>query len=214
MPPKRVTGRSNKGFLSSTYEALTSPENASVVRSVTIFGGTAIQRLTLITPMNQSSAAVSAILRPACPDIAWWTNRPSSYIWYWINQYDDHLSNEMGRERWTSLELVCHGPLYELELDKTHSSLHLVPGLTPRRWRFWQRRLRGKVIEVVKRESLGEGRGECNIARHITEEPAMLLSPRKGQKAINEVSEGGHEVTMGKGKAPIVADIIEEADIG
>ncbi|OTA70754.1 hypothetical protein K449DRAFT_380827 [Hypoxylon sp. EC38] len=38
MPPKRVTGRSNKGFLSSTYEALTSPENASVVRSVTIFG--------------------------------------------------------------------------------------------------------------------------------------------------------------------------------
>ncbi|KAI1204273.1 putative TOM core complex subunit Tom6 [Annulohypoxylon truncatum] len=39
MPPKRVGGgRSNKGFLSSTYETITSPENASVVRSVAIFG--------------------------------------------------------------------------------------------------------------------------------------------------------------------------------
>ncbi|KAI2778542.1 putative TOM core complex subunit Tom6 [Daldinia loculata] len=38
MPPKRVGGRSNKGVVSSTYEAFTSPENASVVRSVAIFG--------------------------------------------------------------------------------------------------------------------------------------------------------------------------------
>ncbi|OTB10304.1 hypothetical protein K445DRAFT_323080 [Daldinia sp. EC12] len=38
MPPKRVGGRSNKGFIGSTYEAFTSPENASVVRSVAIFG--------------------------------------------------------------------------------------------------------------------------------------------------------------------------------
>lgn len=37
MPPKRL-GRSNKGFISSTYESLTSPENASVVRSVALFG--------------------------------------------------------------------------------------------------------------------------------------------------------------------------------
>ncbi|KAI0376185.1 putative TOM core complex subunit Tom6 [Hypomontagnella monticulosa] len=38
MPPKRVTGRSNKGLISSTYETLTSPENAAVVRSVAFFG--------------------------------------------------------------------------------------------------------------------------------------------------------------------------------
>ncbi|KAI2464205.1 hypothetical protein F4781DRAFT_413787 [Annulohypoxylon bovei var. microspora] len=39
MPPKRVGGgRSNKGFLSSTYETFTSSENASVVLSVAIFG--------------------------------------------------------------------------------------------------------------------------------------------------------------------------------
>ncbi|KAI2618264.1 putative TOM core complex subunit Tom6 [Hypomontagnella submonticulosa] len=38
MPPKRVTGRSNKGLISSTYEAFTSPENASVIRSVAVFG--------------------------------------------------------------------------------------------------------------------------------------------------------------------------------
>ncbi|KAI1336472.1 hypothetical protein F5Y15DRAFT_418781 [Xylariaceae sp. FL0016] len=46
MPPKRVLvepagGRSRapKGFFASTYAALTSPENASVVRSVAVFGG-------------------------------------------------------------------------------------------------------------------------------------------------------------------------------
>ncbi|KAI1104353.1 putative TOM core complex subunit Tom6 [Jackrogersella minutella] len=40
MPPKRVGGRSSKqGIFSYTYEAFTSPENASVVRSVAIFGG-------------------------------------------------------------------------------------------------------------------------------------------------------------------------------
>ncbi|KAI1398284.1 putative TOM core complex subunit Tom6 [Hypoxylon fuscum] len=38
MPPKRVTGRANKGVVGSTYEAITSPENASVVRSVAVFG--------------------------------------------------------------------------------------------------------------------------------------------------------------------------------
>ncbi|KAI0155381.1 putative TOM core complex subunit Tom6 [Hypoxylon sp. FL1284] len=38
MPPKRVSGRSNKGYISSTYESLTSPDNASVVRSVALFG--------------------------------------------------------------------------------------------------------------------------------------------------------------------------------
>ncbi|KAI1655513.1 putative TOM core complex subunit Tom6 [Daldinia decipiens] len=38
MPPKRVGGRSNKGVVSTIYEAFTSPENASVVRSVAIFG--------------------------------------------------------------------------------------------------------------------------------------------------------------------------------
>ncbi|KAI2605745.1 uncharacterized protein GGS25DRAFT_523415 [Hypoxylon fragiforme] len=38
MAPRRLGGRSNKGFLSSTYETFTSSENASVVRSVAIFG--------------------------------------------------------------------------------------------------------------------------------------------------------------------------------
>ncbi|KAI1767361.1 putative TOM core complex subunit Tom6 [Hypoxylon sp. FL1150] len=38
MPPKRVGGGRSKGFISSTYESLTSPENASVVRSVALFG--------------------------------------------------------------------------------------------------------------------------------------------------------------------------------
>ncbi|KAI2602516.1 hypothetical protein GGR54DRAFT_644932 [Hypoxylon sp. NC1633] len=38
MAPKRVAGRANKGYISFTYEALTSPENASVVRSVALFG--------------------------------------------------------------------------------------------------------------------------------------------------------------------------------
>ncbi|KAI1372560.1 putative TOM core complex subunit Tom6 [Hypoxylon crocopeplum] len=38
MPPKRVTGRANKGFLSSTYETFTSAENAPIVRSVAVFG--------------------------------------------------------------------------------------------------------------------------------------------------------------------------------
>ncbi|KAK3942821.1 TOM core complex subunit [Diplogelasinospora grovesii] len=46
MPPKRITvekasaprSRAQKGYLRSTYDTLTSPENASVVRSVTAFG--------------------------------------------------------------------------------------------------------------------------------------------------------------------------------
>lgn len=47
MPPKQQRvlveragrrGAAPKGMVASTYEALTSPENASVVRSITIFG--------------------------------------------------------------------------------------------------------------------------------------------------------------------------------
>ncbi|KAI0596153.1 hypothetical protein F4775DRAFT_565801 [Biscogniauxia sp. FL1348] len=45
MPPKRIMverggarPRPSKGFFASTYEALTSPENASVVRSIAVFG--------------------------------------------------------------------------------------------------------------------------------------------------------------------------------
>ncbi|KAI0474351.1 hypothetical protein F4859DRAFT_482771 [Xylaria cf. heliscus] len=43
MAPKRITvqpGRTlgSKGVIASTYSALTSPENASVVKSVAIFG--------------------------------------------------------------------------------------------------------------------------------------------------------------------------------
>jgi hypothetical protein len=43
MPPKRemIAGsrsRASKGAIASTYSALTSPENASVVKSVAIFG--------------------------------------------------------------------------------------------------------------------------------------------------------------------------------
>lgn len=37
MPPKRIGGQ-QKGFLKSTYSALTAPENASVVRSIAMFG--------------------------------------------------------------------------------------------------------------------------------------------------------------------------------
>ncbi|KAH8646760.1 putative TOM core complex subunit Tom6 [Xylariales sp. PMI_506] len=42
MAPKgQIAGRpQSKGLLSSTYEAVTSPENASVVRSVAVFGAT------------------------------------------------------------------------------------------------------------------------------------------------------------------------------
>ncbi|KAI5920966.1 hypothetical protein F4810DRAFT_712981 [Camillea tinctor] len=46
MPPKRIMverggasrPRPSKGFFASTYEVLTSPENASVVRSIAVFG--------------------------------------------------------------------------------------------------------------------------------------------------------------------------------
>lgn len=44
MPPKRIHGekgasrRAPKGFFGSTYETLTSPDNASVVRSIAMFG--------------------------------------------------------------------------------------------------------------------------------------------------------------------------------
>ncbi|KAI1822150.1 TOM core complex subunit Tom6 [Xylaria intraflava] len=43
MAPKRLAGEPRsrapqKSFISSTYSALTSPENASVVRSVAVFG--------------------------------------------------------------------------------------------------------------------------------------------------------------------------------
>ena len=43
MPPKRVyiekpSRRAPKGVLGSTYETLTSPENAAVVRAITVFG--------------------------------------------------------------------------------------------------------------------------------------------------------------------------------
>lgn len=45
MPPKRVLvekqGRraaAPKGYIASTYDTLTSPENASVVRSIAVFG--------------------------------------------------------------------------------------------------------------------------------------------------------------------------------
>lgn len=36
--PRRSAAAQPKGYLGQTYEALTSPENASVVRSVAIFG--------------------------------------------------------------------------------------------------------------------------------------------------------------------------------
>ncbi|KAI0842392.1 hypothetical protein F5Y06DRAFT_292319 [Hypoxylon sp. FL0890] len=64
---------------------------------------------------------------------------PLQDIWYWLNQYSDRLSDETGRECWTNPELICHGPLYKLELDKTHGKLHPDPGLTLQRWRFWYR---------------------------------------------------------------------------
>ncbi|KAK4081126.1 uncharacterized protein Triagg1_2658 [Trichoderma aggressivum f. europaeum] len=43
MPPKRIYGekggrRAPKGFVASTYETLTSAENAAFVRSIAIFG--------------------------------------------------------------------------------------------------------------------------------------------------------------------------------
>ncbi|KAI1032922.1 hypothetical protein LB504_006330 [Fusarium proliferatum] len=43
MPPKRIQveprgRRAPKGFIGSTYDALTSPDNAAVVRSIAIFG--------------------------------------------------------------------------------------------------------------------------------------------------------------------------------
>lgn len=43
MPPKRIyvekgSRRAPKGFFGSTYDALTSAENATVVRSIAIFG--------------------------------------------------------------------------------------------------------------------------------------------------------------------------------
>ncbi|PNP61131.1 hypothetical protein FNYG_14219 [Fusarium nygamai] len=43
MPPKRIPveprgRRAPKGFIGSTYDALTSPDNAAVVRSIAIFG--------------------------------------------------------------------------------------------------------------------------------------------------------------------------------
>ncbi|KAI1071171.1 hypothetical protein NW752_000646 [Fusarium irregulare] len=43
MPPKRIvveprSRRAPKGVIGSTYDALTSPENAAVVRSIAIFG--------------------------------------------------------------------------------------------------------------------------------------------------------------------------------
>lgn len=43
MPPKRIyvekaSRRAPKGFVASTYETLTSAENAAVVRAITVFG--------------------------------------------------------------------------------------------------------------------------------------------------------------------------------
>lgn len=43
MPPKRVyiekpSRRAPKGIIGSTYDALTSPDNAPVVRAIAIFG--------------------------------------------------------------------------------------------------------------------------------------------------------------------------------
>ncbi|GAB0132905.1 hypothetical protein EsDP_00001326 [Epichloe bromicola] len=42
MAPKRIHGekprRAPKGFLASTYDTLTSPDNAAVVRSIAMFG--------------------------------------------------------------------------------------------------------------------------------------------------------------------------------
>ncbi|GJN86960.1 hypothetical protein VFPFJ_10851 [Purpureocillium lilacinum] len=43
MPPKRMyvdgpSRRAPKGFVASTYETLTSSENAAVVRSIAVFG--------------------------------------------------------------------------------------------------------------------------------------------------------------------------------
>ncbi|KAH7375395.1 hypothetical protein B0T11DRAFT_270272 [Plectosphaerella cucumerina] len=40
MPAKRIPASRNqpKGFFSATYDTLTDPENASIVRSVVIFG--------------------------------------------------------------------------------------------------------------------------------------------------------------------------------
>ncbi|ATY62677.1 TOM core complex subunit Tom6 [Cordyceps militaris] len=45
MPPKRVLGEKHgrhaaapKGYIAATYDTLTSPDNASVVRSIAVFG--------------------------------------------------------------------------------------------------------------------------------------------------------------------------------
>lgn len=49
MPPKRIQveprgRRAPKGFIGSTYDALTSPDNAAVVRSIAIFGVSLVLR--------------------------------------------------------------------------------------------------------------------------------------------------------------------------
>lgn len=41
MPPKQVVAKGaqpEKGFISSAYDELTSPENATIVRSIVVFG--------------------------------------------------------------------------------------------------------------------------------------------------------------------------------
>lgn len=55
MPPKRMyvdgtSRRAPKGFVASTYETLTSSENAAVVRSIAVFG---VRSLTCILSLPQ-----------------------------------------------------------------------------------------------------------------------------------------------------------------
>ncbi|TQW00128.1 hypothetical protein IF1G_00059 [Cordyceps javanica] len=69
MAPKRVLvekhGRhapAPKGYVAATYDALTSPENASVVRSIAVFG---CRRFSLEPLQRISSASVGHLSTPS-----------------------------------------------------------------------------------------------------------------------------------------------------
>ncbi|TFA99759.1 hypothetical protein CCMA1212_008444 [Trichoderma ghanense] len=73
MPPKRIYGekggrRAPKGFVASTYDTLTSAENAAFVRSIAIFGVSEL-RLPDVPPISWGEILLPPYDFPEKPDL-------------------------------------------------------------------------------------------------------------------------------------------------
>lgn len=70
MPPKKVyiqsagSRRQPKGFIASTYDSLTSPENSSMVKAIASFAVSSMPSAPAVPPLHRSCSIPNADLLP------------------------------------------------------------------------------------------------------------------------------------------------------